>query len=160
MSAKKIDLPTPELDKQSQVIKSGKAQTIEDFIDWLREKKKYHLAEYIYESVEPCQGTRRDPFDPSNCKDGKVDRTITLWTGNKRTGRVVWGDTCSVCGGTGEVTVTYDDPPLVPVMITPEQLMADFFGIDRDEIEKERRALLAVLSKIQVTYRDDQEGEG
>lgn len=32
-----------------------------------------------------------------------------------------------------------------PTYIQPEQLMADFFGIDRDKIEAERRALLEAI---------------
>lgn len=36
----------------------------------------------------------------------------------------------------------YRDERLVPAEIQPEQLMADFFGIDRDKIDAERRALL------------------
>ena len=38
----------------------------------------------------------------------------------------------------------YGEQP-VPVYIQPEQLMADFFGIDRDKIEVERRALLEAV---------------
>lgn len=39
----------------------------------------------------------------------------------------------------------YRDEMFVPAAIQPEQLMADFFGIDRGKIEAERRALLDAL---------------
>jgi hypothetical protein len=136
---------TPELDKQSKIIHSGKSGVIQEFIDWMRDERHYQLAEYIYESTESCSGQRRDPFDPSNCEDGKVKKSITLWSGSKRVGRIEEGQTCAECGGTGVVTVTFQDPKLLPVFVNPEQLMADFFGIDRDKIEAERRAILAHL---------------
>jgi hypothetical protein len=41
---------TPELDRQAEIIKSGRAGTIQDFIDWLREEKHYVLARYVPES--------------------------------------------------------------------------------------------------------------
>lgn len=85
-------LKTPELDKQSEIIKSGKAGVIQEFIDWLREDKKYVLAEW---------------------QD---------WEG-------------------------YDDQQFVPIYVDPEQLMADFFKIDRDKIETERRAILDALQE-------------
>jgi hypothetical protein len=140
---------TPELDRQSEIIHSGKAEVIQEFIDWIHDERHYHLAEYIYESTEPCPGQRRDPFDPSNCEDGKVKKSISLWEGSKRIGRIEGGQTCAECGGTGEVTVTFRDPKLLPVLSQPEQLMADFFGIDRNKIETERRALLDYMRSHQ-----------
>ncbi len=45
----------------------------------------------------------------------------------------------------------YDDygHMLHPVRIRPEQLFADFFGIDLDKIETERRAILDALREAQ-----------
>jgi hypothetical protein len=137
--------PTPELDKQSEIIKSGRAATVQEFIDWMLDEKRYQLAEYLYESTESCLGARRDPFDESNCEDGTVKRTCTLWIGSKRVGRVEEGQTCPECAGTGEVTVTFRDPKLVPILTAREQLMADFFGIDLRTIDTERRALLDTI---------------
>lgn len=88
------ELKTPELDKQLEIVKSGKAGVVQDFIDWLREEKDYVLGEY---------------------QD---------WEG-------------------------YSEQQFVPVYIQPEQLMADFFGIDRNKIEAERRALLDTLRDAQ-----------
>lgn len=140
-----MTIETPELDRQSEIIKSGKAGAVQDFIDWLLDERQYQLAEYLYESTEHCPGKRRDPFDNSNCEDGKVKETVTLWSGSERVGRVEEGETCPECKGVGEVTVTFRDPKLVPVFAQREQLMADFFGIDRDKIEQERRALLDAI---------------
>lgn len=88
------ELKTPELDKQLEIVKSGKAGVIQEFIDWLREEKDYVLGEY------------------------------QTWEG-------------------------YSEQQFVPVYIQPEQLMADFFGIDRNKIEDERRALLDALREAQ-----------
>jgi len=76
----------PELDKQSEIIHSGKAQLIQDFIDWIDEKGMV-LA-------------RAMPNDEG-----------------------------------------YHEA----VLIAPEKLMADFFGIDLDKIESERRWLLELI---------------
>lgn len=75
---------TPELDKQSEIIKSGKAGVVQNFIDWLEENNYTLCVEH----------------------SGMSDDVFT------------------------------------PAYITPEQLMADFFGIDRNQIESERRYLL------------------
>jgi hypothetical protein len=39
----------------------------------------------------------------------------------------------------------YREQVLVPVRLSPEQLLAQHFGIDLDKIEAERRAILAAL---------------
>jgi hypothetical protein len=87
------EIPTPELDKQLAIIHSGKAETVQEFYDWLTEEKGWVLARYV-------------PEDERVDDDG-----------------------------------IYGEQP-VPVYIQPEQLMADFFGIDRNKIEAERRAIL------------------
>jgi hypothetical protein len=81
--------PTPELDKQREIINSGKAEVVQEFIDWLAEDRHYTLC-------EPKPDSLHGYYLP-----------------------VLYGG--------------------------PEQLMADFFGIDRDKIETERRALLAAI---------------
>lgn len=86
---------TPELDRQLEIIHSGQAQTVQDFIDWLSEQK-YVLARYV-------------PEDERTDDDG-----------------------------------IYGEQP-VAVFIQPEQLMANFFGIDLNKIDQERRALLEAL---------------
>ena len=91
---RKIEVPpTPELDKQSEIIRSGKAAVVQDFLDWLHNECGYQLCEPVPNSLHGYYGL-------------------------------------ASYGG-------------------PEQLMADFFGIDRDKIEAERRALLDMLREQQ-----------
>lgn len=139
---------TPELDKQSAIIKSGKAATVQDFYDWLTEQG-YVLAKYATETTDFCKGVRRDLFDPSNCDRGEAIKTVSRMEGErgerKRVILVQEGQECPNCGGTGDVKVTYVEPRLEAAWINPEQMMADFFGIDRDRIETERRGLLERL---------------
>lgn len=47
----------------------------------------------------------------------------------------------------------YRDQMLEPVGKSPEQLLADFFGIDRDKIEAERRAILEHLRESAAAER-------
>ena len=82
-------MSTPELDKQAEIINSGKAELLQDFYDWL-----------TYD-----QGLRICRLD-----EGETS---------------IWGDA-----------------RYMPDYRQPEQLLADFFGINRDTIEAERRALL------------------
>ncbi len=73
---------TLELDRQLEIVKSGKAGLVQEFLDWL------------------------------------TDQEIGLWRRRDEMGRAI------------------EYHP------NPEQLMADFFGIDRNLIEQERRAVL------------------
>lgn len=83
-----ITVETTELDKQKAIIDSGKAETVQEFYDWLREEKGYQICAPVPESL-------RGYYQP--------------------------------------------------VFTQPEDLMAEFFGIDRDKIEAERRALLDAI---------------
>jgi hypothetical protein len=84
--------PTPELDRQREIIDSGRAGTVQEFYDWLTEERGFSLARPKPDSIH----------------------------------------------GYYEA-----------VFVHPEQLMADFFGIDRDKIETERQANLAHLRSQQ-----------
>ena len=83
-------VPTPELDRQRDIIHSGKAETVQEFIEWLLDKQGLVLGKYGTDEFE-----RKDVLSP-----------------------------------------TY---------YSREDLMADFFGIDRNKIEAERRAILEAL---------------
>jgi GTP cyclohydrolase II len=89
---------TPELEKQTEIVNSGKAELIQEFYDWLHQEKGWVLARWV-------------PTEERFPGDG-----------------------------------IYGEQP-VPVYVQPEQLMADFFGIDRDKIETERRAILAAIQE-------------
>jgi hypothetical protein len=93
---------TPELEKQSEIVRSGKAELIQEFYDWLHQEKGWVLARWV-------------PTEERHSGDG-----------------------------------IYGEQP-VPVYVQPEQLMADFFGIDRDKIETERRALLEAVREANTS---------
>ena len=94
------DIATPELDRQKELIDSGKAPMIQDFLEWLP-SKGFVLARRCDESIH-------DEDDP---------------------------DYCRTCADTGLIQSWIDYP----------RLMADFFEIDLNTIEKERRAILNAL---------------
>lgn len=87
-----MKVETPELDRQLEIVNSGKAELIQEFYDWLIDVRGYFLCQPIPNSIHGYYG-------PASY------------------------------GG-------------------PEQLMADFFGIDRNKIEAERREILADLSEV------------
>jgi hypothetical protein len=99
---------TPELDKQAEIIRSGKAALVQDFYDWL-EAQDIHLCK--------MDRYRRD-------EEGEI-----IYLPN------------------GEL-VERIEPRYYPYVAQPEQIMAEFFGINRNTIEKERRALLAHLRTL------------
>jgi hypothetical protein len=88
-------VPTPELDRQRDIIHSGKAETVQEFIEWLLDKQGLVLGKYGTDEFE-----RKDVLSPT-------------WYAR-------------------------------------EDLMADFFGIDRNKIEAERRAILEALRAEQT----------
>lgn len=87
---------TPELDKQREIIESGRASLLQEFLDWL-----------------PQNGF----LIAARCTDPIHEDSFA---------------TCGTCEGTSVHTP----------WVNPEQIMADFFGIDRNKIEDERRAIL------------------
>lgn len=87
-------VPTPELDKQREVIKSGKNDVIGDFIEWLS-------------------------------PHGYV---VARWQKDES-----------------------DQDVLLPVWTSTSRLLSEYFGIDHDEVERERRALLEAIRKREET---------
>ena len=118
---------TPELDKQTKIIKSGQAATVQDFIDWFRQQ---HLELMTYDT-RPCEEICSGPNFLANCHHG-----LTHPGTHKEA-------TCTKCAGTGLILVDregyYSDGR------RPETLMANFFGIDENKIESERRAILEAI---------------
>ena len=90
----------PECERQAEIVRSGKAPLVQEFIDWLLDDKKWVLARYV-------EDDERTPNDG-----------------------------------------IYGEQP-VPVFVQREELMAEFFGIDLNKIEAERRALLDHLRSQQ-----------
>jgi hypothetical protein len=113
---------TPELDKRAEVL--DEARTLSEFYDWLGQQG-VHLMVW-----------RTDITDTRsclefNCIDGKVS-----FGSSQRD--------CTKCGGTGwrEVTGIED---WVEDSRRPEQLFADYFGIDLNKVEQEQAAILDEL---------------
>jgi hypothetical protein len=128
---------TPELDKQLSFIKDGTTQTLTEFYDWMMSRG------YRFVRWEEVKEERTCPAQL--CKYGLV----TVPNPDPRAG---WAsdvpetleEPCDRCGGTGYlVKVLKED--WVMFHADPEQLFADFLGINRDKIEAERRALLREL---------------
>lgn len=119
--------PTPELDKQREIIHDGRAAVVQDFIDWFREQ---HLELMVYES-RLCEQQCPGPNFLIDCRDGRI------YIGTYKEAE------CPTCGGTGWTKTMregyYSDGR------SPQRLMADFFGIDENKIEVERRVLLDAI---------------
>lgn len=141
--------PTPELDKQAGIIASGRAATVQEFIDWFAAQGLQLCAwrEDLAET-EPCP----DRVDTTpgltpprwGCVDGKQARYG--WT------RLPDGSEygpCDRCKGRGHVDVPLP-AQFMPDARSPEQLMADHFGIDLARIDAERRAILDALRAADI----------
>lgn len=44
-----MDTPTPELDRQREIIKSGRAAVVQAFLDWLTDEQDWLIAHYARE---------------------------------------------------------------------------------------------------------------
>lgn len=81
------------------------------------------------------------------CRDGVIVRSDWAKQIDRVEGRTYKGqddgDPCDVCEGTG--LVDRDEPILVPTSKTTVQILADYFDIDLDKIEDERRQMLENL---------------
>lgn len=123
---------TPELDKQSKIINSGESAAVSDFLDWLIDDQGLGLVKHnvTHEVEMPCAGPSM--MTMKECDGGRVKNHRGVDLG-----------ACTLCGGTGWVsrTVTED----VVDTRSPLVLIADYFGIDLQKIEQERRILLDQL---------------
>jgi DNA polymerase III epsilon subunit-like protein len=113
-------IKTPECEKLSKV--SEQSQKIGEFLDWL-EAKSIVLSQ-SHEHTIGCYA----PHDHEKCKrrHEKCER------GYERC------DVARLCG--------FLEGVLVPINVTFEKLLAEFYGIDLAKVERERRAMLASLA--------------
>jgi DnaJ-class molecular chaperone len=112
---------TPNLDKRAEVMHSLRHphEVLTEFYDWLQ-AQGLRLAKYEARTwTEPCDGGLFAP-----CTED---------------------ENCRHCQGTGKVEITRED--WWEDTRRPEVLFGDFFGLDEDKIEDERRALLDSLRK-------------
>lgn len=143
------DVPTPELDKRSKILDQSHA--VGEFLDWLREVKGWHLAADQAEStfwagqykiVEVTRSERRGGGSFFRIED--VESVFTTYTDG-------WFDTRKEAQTwiNGEEVrrqqVAEDNPVLRVQRFQPEELLAEYFGIDLDKIESERRAILEAI---------------
>lgn len=144
-------VPTPELDKQHAVIHGEEApsDTMTAFYDWMQQ---HHLVlarwtDGITEQRERvCPDCNGSGFDVDRLTSRQRQLRAHGIPPEEIPGRL---PACERCDGscTIWVDVKVGDTELVPDHRPPEQLLADFFGIDRDKIEDERRALLEAIRR-------------
>ncbi len=117
------DIPkpeTPELDRERAV--ADDAQIIGEFLEWL-EEEKIHLIVY---------------------------RDATDWTSCWCTIQSIDGEAnpkCSDCHGKGTYQITCKDEPM-PDGRSIQKLLADYFKIDLNKTEAERRELLKYIRQL------------
>jgi hypothetical protein len=143
------DVPTPDLDKRSKIL--DKSHLIGEFIDWLQEVKKWHLAADVSEStfwegqysiVETARPAHRGGGTFFRIKDAEsVFSDYTDGRFDTREDAQAWID--------GEKLrrqrVAEENPVLRVQYFNPEALLAEFFDIDLDKVEQERRAILEAI---------------
>lgn len=114
---------TPELDRLSKV--SNESQVAGEFLEWLLGTKGYNLSEIKEERINERECTR--------CR-GK---------GTVRKG----AELCRRCNGEGTVW-DYTREHEVMVWTGTQELLAEFFGIDQNKVEAERRAVLEWCQQV------------
>lgn len=119
----------PEHEKLQSI--SDHSQVIGEFVEWLAGEKGIHLGEWErqidcgWRSASTVGGVPR-----LRCRAGQ----LITHMGEEN------GDECEVCDGTGYVERI--EPRMFPVNRGITNLLADFFDIDLDKIEVEKRAML------------------
>ena len=115
MSERTPHLGGEQVDRNSET--HARQVAILDFLDWVHEKHGGMLMQWLeHDEPEPCTGWGLD-----DCK----------------------GDDCRGCKGTGERIRHHEG---YFIMRTPsQQLVYEYFGIDPDKLEQERRELLREL---------------
>ena len=120
---------TPELDKQHKAIEERHSQELGEFLDWLRDEKGYVIAQY----------PERSDF----CFNCEHEEPHTL--GPELPDRCTYEDEAEECDCR---TRQLNNPDrLFPVSLNMERLLADYFRIDYDKAEEEKRSVLAWVRK-------------
>lgn len=139
-------MSTPEVEKMMAARDQG-SQEIGEFLDHLLNEQGFVIAKWgaRQEEVE-CIGLSRDGrpngmFDGSNCMDGEIRRHRVLVDGKTH----MLNDPCPRCEGTGRITISSGEEGFIPDRRSVQQLLADYFEVDLDALERERRAVLDQL---------------
>lgn len=119
--------PTPECDKAHKVHEESQAQG--ELLDWLQTEKGVNLMVWRDDvsSTTPCWG-----------RDGNLD------CDNGKTRR---GEPCPGCDGRGYRDITVSG--WVHLGGSINQLLAEFHGIDYDEMEREKKRVLQYVREQQ-----------
>lgn len=139
-------IATPELDKMHKV--HEESQPIGAFLEWLSGQGIVLCKWATPQSSRQCTGVTRDLFDRDNCEGkGVALRTVTVIDLNnprderERRTLIEAGDECTACDGTGRVE--YDEAEqFMPDYMSIEKRLAEYFEIDLDKVEQERRGVL------------------
>lgn len=130
---------TPMLEKERKARENGHSQAIGDFLAWLADEKGVFLARYD-ELTEHCRNCgHEEPHD-------RREEPQTQWGG--------------ICGHNAsqdededfDCTCNHDyrgsPNELFPIREKRIDLLADYFGIDLGQSERERRALLDWVREV------------
>lgn len=129
-----MTVDTPECDRLVAV--AEESQRIGEFIDWLGEQG-WFIA-YTERMIDrPCASTVCTKYTVTQCVNGRS--ILYRGEGGEDVGP------CSKCDGTGFIRSERLDPIGLPLAMSPERLLAKFYGIDLDKVEAERRAILKSL---------------
>ena len=123
---------TPELDKLAAARKSGGSQEIGAFLEWL-DGRNFAIGQW-YTPVEMmrCSGCSGSGI----VVQSERRRDEHGYSRFKKTNRV-----CPGCEGMGEREVELEQR-FMPVYRSVEAWLAEYFGVDLDKVEQERRAIL------------------
>lgn len=135
--------PAPECERLAAV--APESNRIGEFLDWLTQERKIQLA--VWEPLMECSGPGW--FEATDCVDGRLIARSERW--DRTLNRVVddgedIGE-CTRCDGSGRVERS--EPILVPASVGFEKLLAEFYDINLDKVDQERRAILDHLRTAQ-----------
>lgn len=122
MSAETKMPETPELDKQRKAREEGHSEAIGEFLDWLRGEGYLLAKSHSHDDGCLCDG----PWHDLKATDADPKQRHCPECG--------WPHRAEVCG--------YREGELAMAGKPINDLLADYFGIDLDKIEAERRAIL------------------
>lgn len=138
-------MTTPELDKMHAV--HEESQAIGAFLKWLDEQGIVFCTWEQPTESRLCTGVTRDSWDRDNCGGtGVALRSVTDPSSprDRRTYLIEVGDQCGRCHGTGHIEYPGAEQ-FVPDYMSIEKRLAEYFDIDLNKVEQEKRALLASL---------------
>lgn len=118
--------PYPEHARLEAV--SDESQTCGDFLSWLRQEKDVQLGRPHVHDDDTC-------YEPHDCDDPRHDCDIFGECQRTRS---------RVCG--------FDSNQFEPYRYNLQDLLAEFFGIDRERLEAEKRAM---LDDLRDTHDED-----